>query len=214
LGAMQQNLERILSENGFKLSQKTVPFPKREDFFNHPLEVEIIRVYRQLGGTLDSFPLNLRKWDMEVDGVAIELDEHLHFNRYRALTLDSPLYLDLPPFPLDRYKAFCNDHEGDCLQAGSYGGKWSNKSCERQFGSAGHHKDLTGQGAPRWKQRAFYDFVKDAMPLLGLGTLVRISIWDEVTAQSNTLSVAQLLTGGSAQEHARGLFELIQKRTI
>jgi hypothetical protein len=39
-----------------------------------------------------SNPLRLSAWDLEFDGIAVELDEHLHFNRYRGLTLKSPRY--------------------------------------------------------------------------------------------------------------------------
>jgi hypothetical protein len=190
---MQQNLEKILSENGFTLTQKTIPFPRREDFVNHPIETEINRVYHQLGGQLDSFSLNLQKWDMEVDGVAVELDEHLHFNRYRGLTLESSLYQDLTFFLLDDYKSYCKDHESDCIRACSHVGKWSNSSCERQFGEAGPHKELTGPGAPRWKQRAFYDYVKDSLPLLGLGHLLRVSIWEEVHFKSENIPIHSIL---------------------
>jgi hypothetical protein len=86
-------------------------------------------VYRKLGGVLPSPLLNLRAgWDIEFDRMAVELDEYLHFNRFRALTLESPIYIKLAKFPLTLYRKFCLTYEGRCLQAGGYGGKWSNKS--------------------------------------------------------------------------------------
>jgi len=39
---------------------------------------------------LPSVPLDLRSWDMEFDGIAVELGEYLHFSRYRGITLVSP----------------------------------------------------------------------------------------------------------------------------
>ena len=35
---------------------------------------------------------------MEFEGIAVELDEELHFNRYRAKTLDSPAMKRSPDF--------------------------------------------------------------------------------------------------------------------
>ncbi|MHA7678588.1 DUF7255 family protein [Cupriavidus sp. PET2-C1] len=43
-------------------------------------------------------------------------------------------------------------------------GSGHNRSCERQFGVGSAQKILEGAGAPRRKQRAFYDFVKDLCP--------------------------------------------------
>ena len=59
-----------------------------------------MEVYLILGGVEKMFPSNLRKsWDIEFEGVGMELDEQLHFNRYRLKTLASPLYRELSGFP-------------------------------------------------------------------------------------------------------------------
>jgi hypothetical protein len=97
---------------------------------------------------------------MEFDKVVVELDEQRHFNRYRSLTLESSIYSHLPQFPLQLYKDLCVKHEEQCLKAGGFGGNWSNPSCEKDFGKASEPKKLSGNGSPRWKQRAFYDFLK------------------------------------------------------
>lgn len=128
---------------------------------------------------------------MELDGVAVEFDEHLHFNRYRRETLRSELYQLLPSFPTHTYLAFCEAHEDSCLQAGSYAGKWSNRSCEARFGPAGSHRDLSGDGAPRWKQRAFYDHLKDLSPLLVGTRMARVSIWDALAEADGVRTVAE-----------------------
>ena len=54
-----------------------------------------MHVYRELGGVLDKFPARLGQWDINVDGIAVELDEELHFNRYRTLTLNSSIFGNL-----------------------------------------------------------------------------------------------------------------------
>ena len=158
-GKMQRTLEQLLSLSG-NVSHQTLQFPKINDFVEFPaLKQEIEFVFKKLGGILP-IPLNLRHWDLEFDGIAVELDEELHFNGYRAITLQSDAYKFLPRFPLDLYKGYCSDYQDSCLRR-SHGGYWTNRSCEAQFGPASALKDLTGNGAPRWKQRAFYDFVKE-----------------------------------------------------
>jgi hypothetical protein len=177
VGEKQKALADLLSTVG-AVTSGVVGIPTKHDVAGSPLCDGVESVYQALGGILASFPLNLRSWDIEFNAEAVELDEELHFNRYRTATLRSEAYSRLPEFPLYTYKDYCVQHEGRCLQAGSYGRKWTNPSCEKQFGKANTPKDLSGNGAPRWKQRAFYDFVKDLSPLVINVPVIRISIWD------------------------------------
>ena len=89
MGVMEQNLRYILSKQLYRVEDRQIQFPSYSDIEKSKYKEEVIRIYKLLGGINDNFPLNLRKWDMEVDGIAVELDEYLHFNRYRALTLKS-----------------------------------------------------------------------------------------------------------------------------
>lgn len=176
MGAMQRMLERLLGEVG-AVSHGTLRTPRPTDLEGCVWATAVDAVYRQLGGRRPHAPLRPGGWDLEFNGVAVELDEYLHFNRYRAMTLESQVYGELPAFPLAIYRGHCADHEDRCLRAGSYKGKWSNPSSESQFGPKSEPGDLSGGGAPRWKQRAFYDFVKDLSPLLVHVRLVRLSVW-------------------------------------
>jgi hypothetical protein len=149
-------------------------------------------------------------------GVAVGCDLKVDWRRpdlgfARAITLGSPLYSTLPEFPLDAYRCYCADFESKCLGAGSYGGKWSNVSCERQFGSAGAFKDLEGNGAPRWKQRAFYDFVKDLSPLLINVKVVRVAIWDRIADGGASRPVHDILSRPTAKS-AEALAAFIRER--
>lgn len=193
MGKMQDNLIEILKSNNNKITTRTIPFPDFNSILNSNYNDEVIRIYKELGGVEDVFPCNLRKWDLEFDNIPIELDEYLHFNRYRKITLSSSIYNELSSFPLDRYIFLCNKYENNCLKAGSYGGKWTNNSCEKQFGKPSNKGDLNGNGSPRWKQRAFYDFIKDLTPLLFNIPLVRISIWDELELNSRKILIKDIL---------------------
>jgi hypothetical protein len=178
----------------------------------------VMKVYDELGGRLLHWPLNLRRWDLEfsskrIKNIAIELDEHLHFNRYRAVTLESPMYSKLSDFPRRPYTAYCAAHEGACLKAGRYGRRWSNPSCEYQFGPPSPPGVLAGNGAPRWRQRAFYDFVKDLSPLVAGVKVVRIAIWDEICVSGQTRLVEDVLSNrDNCEVRSAALVALITQR--
>ena len=53
---------------------------------------EVKRNYIKLGGVQENIPLKFEKWDIILKDFAIELDEEQHFNRYRAVTLESYIY--------------------------------------------------------------------------------------------------------------------------
>ena len=67
------------------------------------------------------------------------------------------------------------------LKAGGFGGNWTNSSSEKQFGHSSMPKIMDENGSARWKQRAFYDFLKDVSILVHKVPLVRLSIWDEIS---------------------------------
>ena len=113
-GKMECAFEQLLRSAG-KISHTTLRYPTVDVIAACDLRFEIEDVYRRLGGNLPSLPLNLRPWDMELDGIAVELDEFLHFNRFRGMTLESAIYDCLPRFPLIAYECYCPEHEDECL---------------------------------------------------------------------------------------------------
>src|SRR3989304_741471 len=211
MGVMEQNLRYILSKQLYRVEDRQIQFPSYRDIEKSKYKEEVIRIYKLLGGINEKFPFNLRKWDMEVDGIAVELDEYLHFNRYRALTLKSNIYNNLNVFPWKEYSEYCIKYEDDCLDVGGWGGKWSNNSCEKQFGPPSSKGDMTGNGAPRWRQRAFYDYVKDLSPLTIGVSVARISIWDTIKLNNKNILVKNILTDNITEAGA-GLYKLLRER--
>ncbi|MFT4309101.1 MAG: hypothetical protein ACMXYL_01290, partial [Candidatus Woesearchaeota archaeon] len=141
---------------------------------------EVKRVYKLLLGTSNKLPLRIGNFDIKVQGTYIELDEHLHFNRYRLITLNSSIYKNTKIFNLELYKKLCKEHEEDCLKSGGYGGKWKNNSTEKLFAKSSPYKDLRGNGPSRWRQRAFYDFMKDLYATEKKIKLRRFSVWERI----------------------------------
>ncbi|HVX34092.1 MAG TPA: hypothetical protein VHA80_13215 [Solirubrobacterales bacterium] len=180
--------------------------PSLETIPSHQLEV-LGDLYRALGGIEDQPVFRPGAWDLSfADGLVIELDEELHFNRYRALTLDSPWSSGLPW--TDVYRALCRDREADCLQAGRWGRRWTSSSTARMF-KGGDPGDLT-LGAPRWKQRALYDSIKDLVTATNPAVrLARISVFDSV----NGMPLEQVLSMPPG-ESSRALLSLVESRTV
>lgn len=210
LGTRQDNLKWLLANAGYRVGVTDRPCLKRHTIEAN-LREEVRRVYQLLDGALDDFPMNVGHWDIPVGGVSIELDEERHFNRYRLSTLMSGLYSKLPKFPLSEYRSYCAQREAQCLAAAKYGGYWSNPRCIRQFGPQSSPGDLAPPGSPRWKQRAFYDFLKDLSPVVLGIPLARVSIWDDVPVKGANVLVNQILLSRSL-DAMPGLVKLIEER--
>jgi len=172
-------LRDALRSDGFAELTEGPPRPRVAEL-PQSMKDELMELYRRLGGQ-DGVPtLRPGPWDLVLEGpLVVELDEELHFNRYRALTLSVSWSTDLPwRAP---YLGYCGQHEDECLSAGSWGKRWTNPSCERMFGTPDHVGELDGAGAPRWKQRALYDAMKDIAPTIHAGLrMARFSVYDVV----------------------------------
>jgi hypothetical protein len=165
------------------------------------------QLFRELGGLEGSNGVfTAGDWDLADDkGMYLEFDEDAHFHRYRGLTLDLPWSAQLPW--TEDYRRYCEDFES---KTRVFGGFWTGGAAERQFGPASARRDFTGNGGPRWKQRALYDAVRDAVALYteGIG-LIRVSIYDEI----NGVPLGKLLKPGKLVAPQQ-LEELIARRTI
>lgn len=203
-GARALALKDLLVRSGLKLGSTSPPAPRLSTLPSEVTE-EVIELYRKLGGTSESPRLLPGAWDLSFDGLLIELDEELHFNRYRSLTLSQPWSVSLPwAAP---YLALCDVHEPECLAAGRWGRRWTSPSCESLFGVADPPGTLGRSGAPRWKQRALYDAMKDASTA-GDVRLARLSTHDQIDGVRLDSALA-----GKAQIDLDELSELVKQRT-
>jgi hypothetical protein len=144
------------------------------------LRSDVLDLYRALGGRQDEPFFRPGAWALAYEGgILVELDEELHFNRYRAATLQRTWSPALPWQAT--YLGYCRDGEARCLGAAKWGSRWTSPPSERLLGSADEPGTFGDHGAPRWKQRALYDTVKDAFavgePII---RLVRLSVHDEL----------------------------------
>jgi hypothetical protein len=218
VGKRQNALYTALVEAGLASPDMRAPLPTPASILDAGLDETVRRVYRELGGQSDDPRIAPGGWDIVCDNMTIELDEERHFNRYRLATLREPVYDDLSVFDVARYRRYCDAYEPECLRTAHHGGYWSNPSAEREFGQAGPEGELSGPGAPRWRQRAFYDFIKDLTPFTGGAGVVRVSIWDAITVDETTLQVRDVLDRLAKSPHdlaeswSSSLVALIEQR--
>ena len=174
-GARANALARVLEAAGWE----RVVVPKHQRFRDEGAEyfVELEALYLSLGGIPESIERWAPgPWDLAfANGLIVELDEEQHFNRYRAATLRSRSIRSLPW--TDHYLGYCAEFERRCVQKARGLGYWTSASSERFFGPSSDRGDLSEPGPARWKQRAFYDAMRDAA---SRRILARISVHDRV----------------------------------
>jgi hypothetical protein len=174
----RQNKLKALVEREFGL--KTHLKPTGFELFTSKYSKDIIEIYKELGGLMDEPPTKFGPWDVSSSKFIIELDEERHFNRYRVLTLKSNLYNGETHFMVSSYKQFCKLYERGCLKAACWGKNWKNNSTEKQFGKSDIEGTFIKNGSSRWKQRAYYDFLKDVSSKILDIPIIRISIYDSI----------------------------------
>ncbi|QKS16491.1 hypothetical protein HUN59_09950 [Curtobacterium sp. Csp2] len=172
-GARAAVLDDALVRMGFTRTPR--PAAPRLPDLPPSIRTETLDLYRSLGGLAPEPQIRPGPWDLSYGDVVVELDEDFHFNRYRTLTLLAPFASTLP-WAVD-YRRHSTDQEH---RSGTGGRRWTNPSAERMFGSADAEMVFLDVGAPRWKQRALYDAVKDAAAATGMVRLARLSVHDDV----------------------------------
>lgn len=201
MGARQERLQEYLLAAGARATGGIPRCKSPSDLARAGILDEVVRTYHQLSGTASLPTLNAGAWDIQIDGHAVELDEEQHFNRYRAITLSSPVYRRLAVLNMRDYTQWCAAHEGACLRtAGTRSGFWTKPSCEREFGPSSPVGVLDGGGSSRWKQRAFYDFIKDLTPLVYGHEVRRLAVWEVVVVAGRPCALGDLLDGKRAAD--------------
>ena len=203
----QGRLAGLLADLGRREASARPPAPRLDTM--PPEAAERVRdLYRALGGDAEEFVVfRPGVWDIVLaDGLIVELDEEQHFNRYRRATLE-PAWADVLPWA-DEYRHYADDHEAAALKKASRGGYWASPSTERMFGPADAPGVFEPVGSPRWKQRALYDAMRDALAAAGAVRLARVATWDAL----GDTTLARVLDGRAEADHD-ALADLIDRRS-
>lgn len=204
----QGRLAGLLADLGRREAAARPPAPRLDTMPSDAAE-RVLDLYRALGGGAESFVvLRPGVWDIVLaDGLIVELDEEQHFNRYRRATLE-PAWSGALPWASD-YRSYSDEHEGAAVKKASRGGYWASPSTERMFGPADAPGVFGEAGSPRWKQRALYDAMRDALAAVGEVRLSRVAVWDAV----GDATLARVLDGRADADHD-ALAELIARREV
>lgn len=181
------------------------PKPMPSDILNSKYADYIFQTFLALDGQLSEPPTRFGAWDVSTSRFIIELDEERHFNRYRLKTLQSTFYKTDDYFSVRDYQQYCKDKETICLKTASWGRNWKNASTEKQFSQSDPEGLLAKNGSSRWKQRAYYDFLKDVSSQIMGVPIFRLSIYDT----HKGISIDQLLK--NSQDNF--ILELITSKT-
>ncbi len=207
-GVRARTLKELLTGIGLRPAP-AAPSAPRIEALHAELANRVGDFYQALGGRFEAVArLRPGPWDLAFEGsLVVELDEELHFNRYRALALEADCSSTLPW--RDDYLTFCREHEAQCLSAGTWGKRWTTTSSEVMFGAADAPGILGPRGAPRWKQRALYDLIKDLAALSDTSLrLLRLSTYDSIDG----VAIDAALLGHAAPD-PEALADLVKRRS-
>ena len=181
----------LLKYMGLSLSREQ-PELLRMDIAYAGLEEELKAVASALQLDEDNIPGKAQGVDIEVNGVAIALDDEQQFNRYRLTTLHSPVY-SLPLIcDLNRYRGYCQA-EGQHIYSGD------KKAKDRLS-----FQKITDPSEQTLKLRAVNDFMQDLLPLVHYVPVLRLSVFDQIESSQGKQSLHTLLMDDSRQS-----FELL-----
>jgi hypothetical protein len=154
-----------------------------EDIEYAGLSHELDSMSKDLGLSREELPLQASRIDIEVNGVAIALDDEFRFNSSRLQTLSSPIYKLPLIYNLDRYKSYC-------LQQPSaprllLDGRKMKRSLKL--------RQTVGRSVVA-KLGAINDFMQDLLPLVHYVPVLRISVFDQLETHEGVLSMDTLLS--------------------
>ncbi|NOJ59734.1 hypothetical protein [Arthrobacter sp. 260] len=211
MGNQAANFTECLNQLGFVLLD--IPQRKRAGWGRATTtdlpafaQEELFQLHSKLTGRTVPTSFTTGQWDfVSSTGLHIEYDEEAHFNRYRLATLELS-WSDRLPWA-EQYREMSSAWESACITKASYGKYWSSNSTERMFGPSDPPGVLGTLGSSRWKQRAFYDAIKDAVALFKPGvSLARVSMYDGIggSAAGSVLKHTPRLAQEDVSRHLTG----------
>jgi hypothetical protein len=187
-------IENHLTDRGYLVEMKDIEIVEEGlDLIN--LDA-INAVFRDLNGILAKPPLTFLDNIMVVNNRYVLLyDDHVHFNRYRAVTLKSYFYEDVKGFDREQYRRYCKIHEKECLKSGLKEGTWSSKKSEAFFGKPSSPGDFFGNGSPGWKLNAYKDCLLDLYATHLKFYVIRVSCYDNMLINNQLIKIGKLCEG-------------------
>jgi hypothetical protein len=186
-----KHLLNLLQANDFKVQNLDLKIPR--NLFNKNKHFDLYQIYKELGGIQEEFPhIEEELYYIEPSTIII-LDDYIHFNRYRNITLKSILYEQIPSFPLENYKRYCRNFEKECIKSGLPQRIWANRESDYYFGPSSSPGDFFKNGSGGWKLLAFKDLLEDAAAYAINYRVIRFSVYDNFLAEGKLMRLDNIL---------------------
>jgi hypothetical protein len=186
-----KHLISLLQENQFKIQKYDLQVDRK--LISEIEKFEPFQLYKELGGLKQECPHLTKTWYYTKPNTIIILDDYLHFNRYRSITLRSPLYDDIAVFPRENFRRYCRNYEKECIKSGLQKWIWSNRESDFYFGTSEEPGDFSNNGSGGWKLRSYQDFLEDAVANALNFKIVRFSVYDNFLADGKLVRLDSIL---------------------
>ncbi|MGM0946152.1 MAG: DUF7255 family protein [Bacteroidota bacterium] len=172
-------------------------------------------IYEDLDGIGKNPLLEKLKFDLKINRTLLIFDFELSFNRYRLKSFRSELY-DEFSFPfVESHKRLCRTYEKECMKAGLQARHWQGPTIATQcFGEAEEIGDLTGNGSPGWKLRAFNEAQVDLQSRIHGYKIFRISPYETIMTSGALRRLDQMLMSPTEEQRKVVLRWLLRKMEI
>lgn len=167
-------------------------------------------IYAQLGGKGHWQQIELPTIDIWAGDYFLMIDDHLHFNRYRGITLRAPQYQKTSILHLDSYQRYCRQYEAECKKAGLAKNLWTTTKAEQHFGEAAEVGEFEGNGSPAWKLRAFEALLIDSAAVVSQVKLLRLPIYANLMVGGQLMRLDKLLMVANEQ-YAKAVLQWIAR---
>ncbi len=188
----QQNLYKVLTGKYIPADTMSERFSTYE-LKNTSGIKQLKEAYQELNGTKDIIDIRFNEKLMEFGRFSVILDNQLHFNKYRIITLRSLFYETTHSFSLTKYRNYCRKYEHECLKSGVSYPYWTNPDAEYHFGQSQVNGDLGLNGSSGWKFTALKDMALDLIARQRKIRLLRLSVWDELMIDKKLVRLNELL---------------------
>ena len=208
---MTRQLDLILKEGGATYDWQ-VDFEVQPRYLDSRSKSWLNSVLEDLGGT-GSFPLFEKvPVDFKLGRTLILWDDEVNFNRYRGISLRSPMYEEFQYTFFEGHKRLCRTFEKGALKAGMPERIWDGPPlATRIFGNSSDPGDFHGVGASGWKLGAYNQMQVDLLTRIHGYKLIRLSPYETIMTGGSLKRLDQLLINPK-EEHRSMLYGWLMRK--
>jgi len=199
---MTRQLDLILKEGGATYDWQ-VDFEVQTRYLDARNKSWLTMALEDLGAT-GPYPLFEKvPVDFKFGRILILWDEEENFNRYRGITLRSPMYAEFHYIFFEGYKRLCRTYEKEAIKAGSTKRIWEGPPlATRLFGAPSDPGDFHGVGATGWKLNAYNHMQVDLLTRIHGYKLIRLNPYETIMTGGSLKRLDQLLINPKEEQRS------------